>query len=39
MLRYSDVILMLAEAENELNGPTALAQDALKRVRQRAFDE
>ena len=39
MLRYSDVILMYAEAENELNGPTASAQDALKRVRQRAFDE
>lgn len=38
MLRYSDVLLMLAEAENELNGPTATAQDALRRVRQRAFD-
>ena len=39
MLRYSDVLLMYAEAENELNGPTASAQAALKRVRQRAFDE
>lgn len=39
MLRYSDVILMYAEAENELNGPTANAQAALKRVRERAFDE
>ncbi|THH41814.1 RagB/SusD family nutrient uptake outer membrane protein [Neolewinella litorea] len=39
MLRYSDVILMHAEAENELNGPTALAQESLKRVRRRAFDE
>ncbi len=39
MLRYSDVILMFAEAENELNGPTAEAQNALKRVRQRAFEE
>lgn len=38
MMRYSDVILMYAEAENELNGPTASAQAALKRVRQRAFD-
>ncbi|MEA5403967.1 RagB/SusD family nutrient uptake outer membrane protein [Arcicella sp. DC2W] len=38
MLRYSDVLLMLAEAENELNGPTVLAQEALKIVRQRAFD-
>ncbi len=39
MLRYSDVILMFAESENELNGPTAKAQEALKRVRQRAFPE
>ncbi len=38
MLRYSDVLLMYAEAENELNGPTASAQAAFKRVRQRAFD-
>ncbi|WNH09147.1 RagB/SusD family nutrient uptake outer membrane protein [Thalassobellus suaedae] len=29
---------MYAEAENELNGPTTEAQNALKRVRQRAFD-
>lgn len=39
MMRYADVLLMHAEAENELNGPTGLAQDALRRVRQRAFDE
>lgn len=38
MMRYADVLLMYAEAENELNGPTADAQNALKRVRQRAFD-
>jgi hypothetical protein len=37
MLRYPDVLLMFAEAENELNGPTAAAQSALRRVRQRAF--
>ncbi len=37
MMRYSDVLLMLAEAENELNGPTDIAKNALKRVRQRAF--
>lgn len=37
MMRYPDVLLMFAEAENELNGPTAAAQEALKRVRQRAF--
>ncbi|GAB3657952.1 RagB/SusD family nutrient uptake outer membrane protein [Echinicola sediminis] len=38
MMRYSDVLLMYAEAENELNGPTAEAQEALRRVRRRAFD-
>jgi hypothetical protein len=38
MMRYADVLLMFAEAENELNGPTVDAQNALKRVRQRAFD-
>lgn len=38
MLRYSDVLLMFAESENELNGPTPEAQNALKRVRRRAFD-
>lgn len=39
MLRYSDVLLMFAEAENELNGPSMAAQEALKRVRQRAFPD
>jgi hypothetical protein len=38
MMRYSDVLLMFAEADNELNGPTAEAKAALTRVRQRAFD-
>lgn len=37
MMRYADILLMYAEAENELNGPTAAAKDAFKRVRQRAF--
>ena len=37
IMRYSDVLLMLAESENELNGPNATATDALKKVRQRAF--
>jgi starch-binding outer membrane protein, SusD/RagB family len=38
LIRYSDVLLMFAEAENELNnGPTAAAIDALKQVRLRAF--
>lgn len=36
LLRYSDVLLMLAEAENEVNGPTTIAKDALKAVRDRA---
>jgi hypothetical protein len=39
MLRYADVLLMYAESENELNGPTSEAQGALRRVRQRAFPE
>ncbi len=37
LMRYSDVMLMLAEAENELNGPTPLAKDMLAKVRSRAF--
>ncbi len=38
ILRYADVLLMLAETENELNnGPTGEAIEALKKVRQRAF--
>lgn len=38
ILRYADVLLMFAEAENELNGgPTQDAKDALSRVRERAF--
>ncbi len=39
LMRYSDVLLMLAEAENELNGPTALAKEALTQVRARAFNK
>lgn len=38
MLRYSDVLLMYAEALNELNnGANAEAVDAVKTVRKRAF--
>lgn len=38
LLRYSDVLLMYAEALNELNnGPTAEATKAFKDVRMRAF--
>lgn len=36
ILRYSDVLLMLAEAENEINGPTALAYECINEVRKRA---
>ena len=37
IVRYADVLLMLAEAENEVNqGPTALAYDCVNEVRQRA---
>lgn len=39
MMRYADVLLMHAEAENELNGPTPEAQEMLMRVRRRAFPE
>jgi starch-binding outer membrane protein, SusD/RagB family len=37
VLRYSDVLLMFAEAENELNGPTAAAYNAVNLIRRRAF--
>lgn len=37
ILRYSDVLLMFAEAENYLNGPTAAAYDAINQVRRRGF--
>ncbi len=37
-MRYADVLLMYAEAANELNGgPTAEAISALEQVRERAF--
>ena len=37
LLRYSDVLLMYAEAENELNGPTTDAIDKINQVRRRAI--
>lgn len=37
LMRYADVLLMLAESENELYGPTGDARDALRKVRRRAF--
>ena len=37
ILRYADVLLMIAEAENEANnGPTTLAYQCMKEVRERA---
>ncbi len=39
VMRYSDILLMYAETENELNGsPTQAAKDALALVRKRAFN-
>ncbi len=37
LIRYADVLLMFAEAENELNGPTSEAVAAYEEVRKRAF--
>ena len=37
VLRYADILLMQAEAENELNGPTQTAIKAINQVRRRAF--
>ena len=37
VIRYAEVLLIKAEAENELNGPTAAAYDAINQVRQRAY--
>ncbi len=37
LIRYSDVLLMLAEAENEISGPTAAAYNAVNQVRRRGF--
>lgn len=36
-MRYTDVLLMYAEAENELNGPTDKAINCLSKVHNRAF--
>jgi hypothetical protein len=37
VLRYADVLLMIAEAENQVNGPTAAAYDAVNKVRRRGY--
>ncbi|QLE02191.1 RagB/SusD family nutrient uptake outer membrane protein [Galbibacter sp. BG1] len=36
LMRYAEVLLMFAEAENEVNGPTAAAYAAVNEVRERA---
>ncbi len=37
IIRYSDVLMMYAEAENELSGPTTTAYDAINMVRRRGY--
>ncbi len=37
LLRYPDVLLMFAEAENEISGPTAAAYNAINQVRRRGY--
>ncbi len=39
IIRYSDVLLMFAEAENELNGPTAAAYEAVNMVIRRGHNK
>ncbi len=39
ILRYSDVLLLYAEAENEVNGPSTSAIEAYNLVRSRAFGD
>jgi starch-binding outer membrane protein, SusD/RagB family len=39
ILRYADVLLMYAESENELNGPTSSAYNAINMVRRRGFSK
>lgn len=36
VLRYADILLMYAEAQNEYNGPDASVYDAINKVRERA---
>jgi len=37
IIRYSDVLLMFAEADNEINGPTEEGYEALNEIRRRAY--
>jgi len=36
LIRYAEVLLIFAEAQNEVGGPTMAAYDAMKRIRDRA---
>ena len=36
ILRYADALLVFAEAENEVSGPTTAAYDAINQIRKRA---
>jgi hypothetical protein len=36
LIRFAEVLLIYAEAQNELSGPNALAYESLKRIRDRA---
>jgi hypothetical protein len=38
ILRFADVLLMQAEAENEVNGPTIKAYEAINQVRRRGYN-
>lgn len=37
VVRYAEVLLMLAEVENELNGPTTLVHNSINAIRTRSF--
>lgn len=37
LFRYADALLIFAEADNQLNGPTALAYEAVNQVRRRGY--
>ncbi|AOZ97960.1 MULTISPECIES: RagB/SusD family nutrient uptake outer membrane protein [Flavobacterium] len=39
VLRYADVLLMYAEAENQVNGPTEEAVEAVNKVRRRGYGQ
>jgi starch-binding outer membrane protein, SusD/RagB family len=37
LFRYADALLIYAEAENQLNGPTTAAYDAVNQIRRRGY--